>query len=175
MSAAAATATAAAAVTAVDVLAPRVVDRGTALAGLRIESVSAGDDHSSAVTYPEGTASDCIAISKDRDNDDNGQFGARSAGSSTSASLVSAVSGDAAEVQHGGRGGGGGGIDGAVDGSRGSPGEVGSSRVFTWGLNKAGQCVHGRVSEIVWLPQEAELLSGARAVGCGAGHTLVVL
>lgn len=48
-------------------------------------------------------------------------------------------------------------------------------RVFTWGLNNAGQCAQGRAAEVVSTPQEAELLSGARAVGCGAGHTMVVL
>ncbi|CAM9520438.1 unnamed protein product [Ectocarpus fasciculatus] len=64
-----------------------------------------------------------------------------------------------------GRGGGG---AGSVQGS-------GSRRVFTWGLNAAGQCAHGRAAEVVGAPQEAELLSGARAIGCGAGHTMVVL
>lgn len=48
-------------------------------------------------------------------------------------------------------------------------------RVFTWGLNVAGQCAQGRADEVVRAPSEAELLSGATAVGCGAGHTMVVL
>lgn len=56
-----------------------------------------------------------------------------------------------------------------------SQGSSSSRRVFTWGLNAAGQCAHGRAAEVVGAPQEAELLSGARAVGCGAGHTMVVL
>lgn len=48
-------------------------------------------------------------------------------------------------------------------------------RVFTWGSNAAGQCAQGRADEVVRAPSEAELLSGATAVGCGAGHTMVVL
>ncbi|CAM9941811.1 unnamed protein product, partial [Hapterophycus canaliculatus] len=67
-------------------------------------------------------------------------------------------------------GGGGGGSGGGDD-----AGASGGRRVFTWGLNTAGQCAQGRAAEVVWTPQEAELLSGARAVGCGAGHTMVVL
>lgn len=99
------------------ILAPTAVDApggGSALSGLRVESVAAGDDHCTVLT------------SGDRD------------------------------------GGGG---------------EAGTSRrqVFTWGLNTAGQCAQGRAAEVVWAPQEAELLSGARAVTCGAGHTVVVL
>lgn len=54
-------------------------------------------------------------------------------------------------------------------------GATGRSRVFTWGLNDAGQCAQGRATGVVRGPQEAELLSGARTIGCGGGHTLVVL
>lgn len=70
-----------------------------------------------------------------------------------------------AEARTGGGGGrrGGGGDDSAL------------RRVFTWGLNAAGQCVQSRAAEVVPTPQEAALLSGARTVGCGAGHTMVVL
>lgn len=63
------------------------------------------------------------------------------------------------------------------DGRREGPGDDSTRRrvVFTWGLNAAGQCVQSRASEVVSTPQEASLLSGARTVGCGAGHTMVVL
>lgn len=99
------------------ILAPTVVAApggGSALSGLRVESVAAGDDHCTVLT------------------------------------------------------------SGGGDGGR---GEAAASRrrVFTWGLNAAGQCAQGRAAEVVWTPQEAELLSGARAVACGAGHTMVVL
>lgn len=92
-----------------DILVPKLA-RGP-LAGLRVQTISAGDDHSAAITFP---------------------------------------------VQQ----------EGSADGR---------SRVFTWGLNEAGQCAQGRTAGAVYSPQEAELLSGARTLGCGAGHTLVVL
>lgn len=88
---------------------------GSALSGLRVESIAAGDDHCTVLTS-------------------------------------------------GGGGDGGGGEAGTAP-----------RRVFTWGLNAAGQCAQGRASEVVWEPQEAELLSDARAVACGAGHAMVVL
>ncbi|CAN0137335.1 unnamed protein product, partial [Ectocarpus sp. 13 AM-2016] len=81
------------------------------------------------------------------------------------ASAAAAAAAAVVSVSSSGRGGGGAGS------SQGSS----SRRVFTWGLNAAGQCAHGRAAEVVGAPQEAELLSGARAVGCGAGHTMVVL
>ncbi|CAM9711346.1 unnamed protein product, partial [Scytosiphon promiscuus] len=101
------------------VLAPTAVaGRSTsALSGLRVESVAAGDDHCTVLT--------AAASGGDGGDDDTGASARR--------------------------------------------------RVFTWGLNTAGQCAQGRAAEVVWTPQEAELLSGARAVGCGAGHTMVVL
>ncbi|CAN0553044.1 unnamed protein product, partial [Ectocarpus sp. 12 AP-2014] len=83
----------------------------------------------------------------------------------TTATASAAAAAAAVSVSSSGRGGGGAGS------SHGSS----SRRVFTWGLNAAGQCAHGRATEVVGAPQEAELLSGARAVGCGAGHTMVVL
>lgn len=117
-------------VAAPDILAPRAVHG--ALAELEVERVSAGDDHSTAITAPSP--------------DEGG----------APMSAARAV--------------------GTVYGREGdSDADSGRSRVFTWGLNEAGQCAQGRAAMVVRSPQEAELLSGARTVGCGAGHTLLVL
>lgn len=116
-------------------LAPRMVATGdSALRGLRVTSIAAGDDH-------------CTVVSASRAN----------------------------TLGYGKHDGGGVGGASGVKGLLADTGAQRTRRVFTWGLNTAGQCVQGRVAKIVWSPQEAELLSGARAVGCGAGHTMVVL
>ncbi|CAM9207729.1 unnamed protein product [Ectocarpus sp. 8 AP-2014] len=84
----------------------------------------------------------------------------------TATATASAAAAATAVSAYSSRGGGGAGS---------SQGSSSGRRVFTWGLNADGQCAHGRAAEVVGAPQEAELLSGARAVGCGAGHTMVVL
>eukprot|EP00752_Nemacystus_decipiens_P014841 g13213.t1 len=66
-------------------------------------------------------------------------------------------------------------LTGGGGGCGGDAGTTSRRRVFTWGSNAAGQCAQGRAAEVVWASQEAELLSGARSVACGAGHTMVVL
>lgn len=137
-----------------DILAPRVVGGG--LSDLRVESVSAGDDHCTAITapvYPDNTTT--TTTTNDDDDDDACSATATGAGGGHSMSVDNPMRSDsrvAMDLQRGER-----------------------SRVFSWGLNKAGQCAQGRAAEVVRTPQEAELLSGARAVGCGAGHMLVVL
>lgn len=169
-----------------DILAPRVVGEGSPLAELKVQSVSVGDDHSSAVTAPEddevgGSVSTTVTNSTTVASGSTCNVD----GGSTPVTAESCVGG----ISNGGSGGGRPGTrregsynDGSDEMVRGhgrgrgvGGGEGQRSRVFTWGLNKAGQCVQSRVSEVVRSPQEAELLSGARVVGCGAGHTLVVL
>lgn len=135
-----------------DVLAPRVVAAGDVtgggpLSGLVVESVAAGNDHCAAVTAPR--AGHAPGSGGDGCGDRGGVKGARE---------LSKEEKKKEENEEEGEG----------EGGR-------RSRVFTWGSNAAGQCVQGRAAEVVLAPQEAELLSGARAVGCGAGHTMVVL
>lgn len=135
-----------------DVLAPRVVAAGGVtsggpLSGLVVESVAAGNDHCAAVTAPR--AGHAPGSGGGGRGDRGGVKGARE----VSKEENKKEDGEEEEEGEGGR----------------------RSRVFTWGSNAAGQCVQGRAAEVVLAPQEAELLSGARALGCGAGHTMVVL
>lgn len=149
------------------VLAPRVVGGNSALCALTVERVDAGDDHSAAVTAAYGDA----GINEQFLRNDHFTTGDSTGGRTASLSGGSGAGGVEGQSNRGSHGSDGSGATSWV----GNAGDKGRSRVFTWGLNKARQCAQGRATEVIWLPQEAELLSGARAVGCGAGHTLVVL
>lgn len=143
-----------------DVLAPTAVSvPGSALYGLRVESVAAGDDHCTVVATTTTVTTTTTAGTSGTNEKD--AVGGNSGGDGGGV-------GNATDDEGGGdRKNGGGGSGYSAEGGR--------RRVFTWGLNAGGQCVQGRAAEVVRAPQEAELLSGVRSVGCGAGHTMVVL